>query len=209
MAVKRIRDAVFWRMTHGRPGRSSELYPMAADLEKTKDAELPTADQAAISAAGYAVDDKGWLVPAERRLSVRVIEEGEDSSLSSAPSDLEGDEDVDDATGNRKPGLRLDEGNLAEEASPNADDSEVGGSTDVDAPTTGQALTEGGVTDEYEATEGEDSDGEADDEDIDEGQRPAKKRKREAGTHRCGCADEVSGGFITRCSTKKVVNPGK
>jgi hypothetical protein len=210
VAVKRIRDAVYWRMTHGRPGRSSELYPVAADLEKTKDAELPAIDQAAISAAGYAVDDKGWLVPAERRLSVRVIEGDEDSPLSSVPSDLEGDEDVDDVVGNRKPGLRLDEGNLAEKASPNADGSETGGSMDVDTPTTGQALTEGGATDEYEADEGED--GEADDEGTDEGWRPAKKRKREAGTqrrHRCGCADEVPDGFITRCSTKKVINPGK
>jgi hypothetical protein len=64
------------------------------------------------------------------------------------------------------------------------------------AALTGQALTEGGVTDEYEADEGEDGDGEADDEDTDEGRRPAKKRKLEAGTqqrHRCGCVDEVPG----------------
>jgi hypothetical protein len=82
---------------------------------------------------------------------------------------------------------------------------------DVDNPTTGQALTGGGATDEYEAGEEEDGDGEADEEDTDEC-RPAKKRKREAGTqkrHRCDCADEVPDGFIKRCSTKKVVDPGK
>src|SRR5277367_4726204 len=211
VAVKRIRDAVYWRLTHGRPGRSSELYPMAADLEKTKDADLPAIDQAAISAAGYAVDDKGWLVPAERRLSARVIGEDEDSSLSSAPSDLE-DEHADGLMDNRKLGLRLDEGNLAEKASPNVNGSETDGSMDVDTPTTGKALTEDGATDEYDADEEESGDSEADDEDADEDGRPAKKRKRDAAgprQHRCGCADEVPDGFIKRCSTKKVVNPGK
>jgi hypothetical protein len=39
---------------------------------------------------------------------------------------------------------------------------------DVDTPTTGQSLAEGGATDEYEADEEEDGDGEADDEDTGE-----------------------------------------
>jgi len=107
VAVKRIRDAVYWRLTHPRPGRSSELYPMGADFEKTKDAELPAIGQAAISAAGYAVNDKGWLMHAERRLSARVIDEDEDRPLGSAPSDLE-DEYTDDIVDNRKSGLQLD-----------------------------------------------------------------------------------------------------
>ena len=37
-------------------------------------------------------------------------------------------------------------------------------------------------------------------------------RKRDATAprqHKCNCADEVPAGFITRCSTKKVINPGK
>jgi len=65
-AVRRIRDAILWRVTHGRPGRSADLYPLAADFEKIKDDDLPAADQAAISAAGYVVDGKGgwrWLTP--------------------------------------------------------------------------------------------------------------------------------------------------
>ena len=159
MAVKRIRDAIYWRLTHGRPGRSSELYPMAADFEKIKDADLPVIDQAAISAAGYAVNDKGWLMHAERRLSAHVIGE---------------DEDAKDVVNN------LDESNLAEKDSPNVDDSEADGSMDVDTPTTRQALTEDGATDEYEADEEEGGDGETDDEDADEDGRPAKKRKRGA-----------------------------
>src|SRR5438067_2496077 len=35
--------------------------------EKTKDEELPGVDHAAITAAGYAVDGKGWLVPADKK----------------------------------------------------------------------------------------------------------------------------------------------
>ena len=57
------------------------------------------------------------------------------------------------------------------------DDSEADGSMDVDAPTTGQALTEDGATDEYESDEEEGGDGETDDKDADEDGRPAKKRK--------------------------------
>ena len=85
-----------WRTTNSRPGRSTDLYPVAADLEKTKDAGLPAVDHAAIAVAGYAVDDKGWLVPAERRLSARVIEEekeDDDSPLSTLPSDFDQDSD--------------------------------------------------------------------------------------------------------------------
>lgn len=32
VAVRLVRDAVYWRLTHARPGRSSELYPVAADF---------------------------------------------------------------------------------------------------------------------------------------------------------------------------------
>jgi hypothetical protein len=61
-------------------------------------------------------------VSAERRLSARVIREDEDNFLSSTPFDLE-DEDIDDIVNNRKPDLRLDEGNLTEKANSNIDDS--------------------------------------------------------------------------------------
>lgn len=104
VAVNRVRDAVYWRLTHGRPGRSSELYPVAADFDRIKDNELPAVDQATISAAGYGVDDRGWLVPAKKRLSVRVVgEEDEDSSLSSLPPDYESEvgENLDDDELNR------------------------------------------------------------------------------------------------------------
>lgn len=63
-AVKRLRDAVFWRITHVHPGRSSKLYPVTADLEKARNEKLPAVNHTAIFAAGYAVDGKGWLVPA-------------------------------------------------------------------------------------------------------------------------------------------------
>jgi hypothetical protein len=210
VAVKRVRDAVYWRLTHGRPGRSSELYPVGADFEKTKDDELPAVDQATISAAGYGVDDRGWMVHAEKRLPVRVLgEENEDSSLSSLPSGYEGEvgENFDDDVPNRRPDLRLGQGKLAEDASPNADNSGAGRSVEVKMLTSGQALTEGVETDDYEADEEEDeSDG-----DSGEDERPAKKRKRDATTprqHKCTCADGVQAGFITRCSTK-AINPGK
>src|SRR4051812_12415914 len=75
VAVKRVRDAVYWRLTHTPPARSSELYPAAGDFEKTNDEKLPAVDHAAISAAGYTVDGKGWLVPAEKRLSIRMVDE--------------------------------------------------------------------------------------------------------------------------------------
>jgi hypothetical protein len=62
-------------MTHPHPGRSSKLYPATADFEKTRDEKLSAVDHAAISAAGYAVDGKGWLVPAKKRLPVEAIDE--------------------------------------------------------------------------------------------------------------------------------------
>jgi hypothetical protein len=71
--VRRIRDAIFGRVTHGRPGRSADLYPLAADFEKIKDNDLPAADQAAISAAGYVVDGKGWLALADAGRSIREV----------------------------------------------------------------------------------------------------------------------------------------
>jgi hypothetical protein len=67
-------------------------------------------------------------VPIKRRLSARVIEEeDEDSSLSSVLSDFEEEEDTDEDgdVANRKPGLRLGQGNLAESANPDADDSRI------------------------------------------------------------------------------------
>jgi len=71
---------------------------VAADFEKTKDDGLVAVDQAAISAAGYAMDSKGWLIPAEKRLSIPMDDEDEDSSLTSLPSDCDGEagEDVND-----------------------------------------------------------------------------------------------------------------
>jgi hypothetical protein len=84
--VRRIRDAIFWRVTHSRPGRSADLYPLAADFEKIKDDDLPTADQAAISAAGYVVDGKGWLALADAGLSNREMAGGEGGSPVSLPS---------------------------------------------------------------------------------------------------------------------------
>src|SRR2546423_6015314 len=127
IAVGRIRDAVYWRLTHCRPGRSSELYPVGADFEKTKDEDLPAVDGAAIAAAGYAVDSKGWLVPADKRRSIQAVDEDDSSRpLSLPPADLEwgrrGDGgDGGGALANRESDSRLAQGNLAEDASPHAD----------------------------------------------------------------------------------------
>ena len=115
IAVGRIRDAVYWRLTHCRPGRSSELYPVGADFEKTKDEELPVVDHAAITAAGYAVDGKGWLVAADKKWSTQAVDEDDSSPLSSPPADLEwgrgGDgrdgRDGGDALANRESDSRL------------------------------------------------------------------------------------------------------
>jgi hypothetical protein len=43
---------------------------------------------------------------------------------------------------NRKPGLRLDEGNPAERSSPNAEDPEMGGSMDADTPPSSRPLVQ-------------------------------------------------------------------
>jgi hypothetical protein len=152
---------------------------VAADFERTKDDDLVAVDQAAISAAGYGIDSKGWLVPAEKRLSIRVDDEDEDSSLSSLPSDCEGEagEDVNDGKPNRTSDVRLDMGNLAKRASPKEEDPGTGGSMEVDTPTSGTTLGEGVETDGYD--EGE-TDGSEDGDDDSEDERPSKKRKRDA-----------------------------
>ena len=41
-------------------------------------------DGAAIAAAGYAVDGKGWLVPADKKWSIQAVDEEDDNLLSSA-----------------------------------------------------------------------------------------------------------------------------
>jgi hypothetical protein len=151
---------------------------MVADFEKTKDAKLPAVDQAAISAAGYTIDDKGWLIPTKKRLSIHTVKEDKDSPLSSGLSDLE-DEGADNSASNRKPGLRLDEGNLSKKASPNTDDSRARGSIDVDTPVTGQTLTEDSTANKYKTNKENNNNNKANDEDTNESQRPTKKRKRE------------------------------
>jgi hypothetical protein len=145
VAVGRIRDAVYWRLTHSRPGRSSELYPVAADLEKTQDEELPATDSATIAAAGYAVDDKGWLVSAERMLPIQAVDEEDDSPLSSPPADLEEGGGGDDKgrrgdLANRKSDVRLGQSNLPERASPDAYSSDAGNLAPADTPSTGMGL---------------------------------------------------------------------
>jgi hypothetical protein len=207
VAVARVRDAVYWRLTNSRPGRSSELYPVAADLEKTQDGALPAVSSATISAAGFAVDGRGWLVAAEKRLSIQPVDEGDDSSLSPPPSDLEeggyeddGGEDDGGNGGdggltvaNRRPGLRLAQGNLAERATPGT-------------PSTEWTLAEDAATNEYADDEDEDDESEGGEE------RPAKRRKVDtpsARTHRCHCAGTVPRAFIDRCTAKKIVNPAR
>jgi hypothetical protein len=83
---------------------------------------------------------------------------------------------------------------------------------EMDTPTSEQILGEGVETDGYEADERDNDESEDGDDDSEDDERPAKKRKRDATAprqHKCNCADEVPAGFITRCSTKKVINPGK
>jgi len=58
-AVRRIRDAVFWRVTHSRPGRSADLYPLAVDFEKIKDDGLPAARLGGFAPALLGLPDPG------------------------------------------------------------------------------------------------------------------------------------------------------
>ena len=229
-AVERIRDAIFWRVTHVRPGRSAALYPLAADFEKTKDDNLPVADRAAISAAGYVVDRKGWLAQAGAGPSVREaggkgdtspsslspnVKTEKDllsssSSLSSPPSDIEKEEDewTDEAKPDGESGLRLGSGNLAEGPSPYRVSSTTGDSPEGDSSTVDDQSSTG----EYEADE-EEEDGEEDESDgeWDEESRPAKRRRSGvAGSrpHGCCCAGGVPRSFLARCSPKRASHPG-
>jgi hypothetical protein len=222
VAVGRVRDAAYWRLTHSRPGRSSDPYPVTADLGKARDRSLPAASSTAIARVGCAVDSRGWLVRAGQRLSVQAAIEEDDSPLSSPPSDLEGfaiegleGAGIEGGGGdggalpNRKPGLRLGQGNLPEHASPSADTSEAG-----DHPPA-WALTDDSAADEYAADGEEEEDGGesvASDGGTTEEGRPAKRRKLGPGpprTHKCHCAGAVPSAFIARCSTKKVLPPAR
>src|SRR5205814_5405583 len=144
--------AIYWRLTHSRPGRSSDPYPVTADFEKAKDEKLAAVDRAAISAAGYAVDGKGWLVRAGQRLSIPVANGGDESdgddgnSLSSPLLDMEaeggrdeggrdeGSRDAGGVVANRTGGRAISHGNLAENASPGVDSLDDGG---PNTPSTG------------------------------------------------------------------------
>jgi hypothetical protein len=64
-------------MTNGHTGRSSKLYPVTGDLEKTRDKKLPAVDPSAISAAGYAVDSKQGSQQAKtRQAQARLVKRG-------------------------------------------------------------------------------------------------------------------------------------
>ena len=73
--------------------------------------------------------------------------------------------------------LSLGQGRLAEGTSPNAGDSGTGKAVEVRTPTSGQALTDGIETDDYEADEEEEDES---DSGSNEDERPTKKRKRDA-----------------------------
>ena len=104
-----------------------------------------------------------------------IEEEDKDSLLSSVPSDFEGEEDTDEDgdVANRKPGLRLGQGNLAEGANPDADGPETGESMDVDTPASGLILIE------YDADRDKTYKSDKDSKDINENGRSTKKRKRD------------------------------
>ena len=107
---------------------------MAANLNKTKDNELAAVDIAAITIARYAVNDREWFMLVKKRLSARVIEEdNKDSSLSSISSSLKGESNANLSKGidNRKPGSRLDRGNLAEDAKSNIENENASYNIDV------------------------------------------------------------------------------
>jgi hypothetical protein len=120
-------------------------------------------------------------VSIKRRLSARVIEENKDSSLSSIPSDFEGEEDDDEDRNviNRKPGLRLARGNLAEGANPDADGSKTGESMDVNTPVSGLILIKYNTTEEYDADKDKTYKSDKNNKNINENGRPIKKRKRD------------------------------
>jgi hypothetical protein len=120
-------------------------------------------------------------VSVKRRLSARVIEEDEDSSLSSILSDFEGEEDDDEDRNviNRKPGLRLARGNLAEGANPDTDDSKTGENINVDTPVSGLTSIEYNTIKEYDADKNKTYKSDKDNKNINENGRPIKKRKRD------------------------------
>jgi hypothetical protein len=110
-----------------------------------------------------------------------IEEENKDSSLSSVPSDFEGedDDDEDRDVANRKSGLRLGRGNLAESASPDTDGSKTGESIDVDTPVSGLISIEYNTTEEYDADKDETYKSDKDAENTNADGRLIKKRKRD------------------------------
>jgi hypothetical protein len=90
------------------------------------------------------------------------------------PSDFE-DGDVT----NRKPGLRLGQGNLAESANPDADGSETGKSIDVNTPVSDLILIECNTIKECDADKNKTYKSDEDSKDINKDGRPTKKRKRD------------------------------
>jgi hypothetical protein len=80
---------------------------------------------------------------------------------------------------------------------------------EMDTPTSEQILGEGVATDGYEADERDNDESEDGDDDSEDDERPAERDATAPRQHKCNCADGVPAGFITRCSTKKVINPGK
>jgi hypothetical protein len=218
-AVGRIRDAMFWRLAHCRPGRSADLYPVAVDFDKAKDDDLPAVDAAAIAAAGYTVDENGWLTlaAASQRRSIREVgDPGGDltssaklsrssrssSPLSSAPSDLDGDGHLGDLKDlNHRPGARLSLGNLADSASPEADSSFIGSAAGDDTSIFDPwvSLSESENSDATEASDG----------DWAEERHPRGYGATAVRRHACRCAGAVPRAFLARCSARGALRPGQ
>jgi hypothetical protein len=98
------------------------------------------------------------------------------------PSDFEGKKENingDRDVANRKSGLRLGQGNLAEGANPDADDFETSGSIDVNTPASGLILIDYNTTEEYDADKNESYKSVKESKNTNNNGRSIKKRKRD------------------------------
>ena len=110
-----------------------------------------------------------------------IEEENKDNLLNSVLSDFEDKEDTDKNkdVANRKSGLRLGQGNLAENANPDTNNSKTDGSIDIDTPASSLILIEYNETKECDADKDKNYKNDKKNKNINKNRSPIKKRKRD------------------------------
>ena len=195
VAIVQLRNAVLWRVTNPAPGRNSTtLLPVAADFDRVEKTDQTTSNAQGIGAAGYAISDIGWLIPAERVLSIQE-EAGKESERSESPLTLLLEEEAgvvgegagdDGGAPDSNLGLRLSEGRSTDDASLDADCAERDEA--VAAGSTAGHLRrddDSGDSGDYVEWEGDDN-REEEEEEFEEEGRPSKIRKRNSDrVHKC------------------------